>query len=318
MAFIVNILGSGSAKPSTRRHQPAQLVIHGATKMLVDCGEGTQLQLCKQHIGIQTISHIFISHLHGDHFFGLIGLLSTQSLLGKQSPTIVYAHAPLLPILQQQIEVSGQELKFQLDFRPLPESGLLFKHNKFEVHTFPLKHGIPANGFLFAETIGKRKFKPNVVKSLRIPIAKLGAIQAGADFVDANGTLHRNEEITLPPTPPTSYAYCSDTAYYPEIVPHIKNVNVLYHEATFAEERVDIADSRFHSTARQAAMIAQQAGAGKLILGHFSSRYKTYETLLAEAQEVFLNTVLAEEQVFFSTHENESVPDHYLRKNEQN
>jgi len=290
--FTVTILGSNSAIPTTRRNPSAQLVNHNERFYLIDCAEGTQIQLRKFKIKIQRISHIFISHLHGDHFFGLIGLISSMHLLGRTRELHIYGPAQLEEILQVQLKASLTELNYPMIFHPLNPgiNEVIFDESNLAISTIPLDHRIPTCGFLFKEKPGKRKLIREKIKELNIPTEKLLGIKNGDDFVNDAGEEFPNDAITNDPSVPRSYAYCSDTGYNENIIPIIKEADVLYHEATFMNDMVEVARNKFHSTTIDAATIAKKAQVKKLVIGHFSTRYESYEPLLEEARTVFPET----------------------------
>jgi ribonuclease Z len=264
---------------------------------LIDCGEGTQIQLRKYKFSFGKIKHVFISHLHGDHFYGLVGFISTRNLLGLKSDLHIYSHSDLIGLIQPQLNHIKGEMGFKVVFHPLnfkkPE--LVFSDKKCEVYSFPLKHSIPVCGFIFRE----QPVLPNMIKEkiidLQIPIKDIKRIKEGAGFSDSNGNVYTHHELTTPAAAPRSYAFCTDTVPYFPATEIIRNVNLLYHEATFQTDMVEWAAKTMHSTARQAAEIAVKANAGKLIIGHFSNRYKTSVSFLSEAREIFTNTELATE-----------------------
>lgn len=295
MAFELTILGSSSALPTSERYPTAQVLNASGRFFLIDCGEGTQIQIRRQKIAFGKIRHIFISHLHGDHYYGLIGLISTFNLLGIKNDLHIYSPTQLREILQPQLNLLKAGLQFNIIFHPLnfkkPE--LIFEDKVIEVISFPLKHSINCCGFLFREKTKERNIKKEYIQEFNIPIAQIRAIKQGADFETENGKIIPNEQLTTPPPPPVSYAFCSDTAFHPPVVETIKEVSTLYHEATFTEEMKEWAVKTYHSTALDAAKIAKMANAGKLIIGHFSSRYKTTEQFLKEAQSEFKNTETA-------------------------
>lgn len=295
MAFELTILGSSSALPTSERYPTAQVLNASGRFFLIDCGEGTQIQIRRQKIAFGKIRHIFISHLHGDHYYGLIGLISTFNLLGIKNDLHIYSPSQLKEILQPQLNLLKAGLQFNIIFHPLnfkkPE--LIFEDKVIEVISFPLKHSINCCGFLFREKTKERNIKKEYIQEFNIPIAQIRAIKQGADFETENGKIIPNEQLTTPPPPPVSYAFCSDTAFHPPVVETIKEVSTLYHEATFTEEMKEWAVKTYHSTALDAAKIAKMANAGKLIIGHFSSRYKTTEQFLKEAQSEFKNTETA-------------------------
>lgn len=305
MSFHVTILGSSGALPALGRFPSSQLVEIQNHFFLIDCGEGTQIQLRKYDINIHRIRHILISHLHGDHFLGLMGLLFTMHLQKRTSELHLYSHAGLDEIITLQLKHSRSVLAFPVIFHTLePECvQLVFEDDKVTIETIPLVHKIPCLGFLFRE-----KEKPRRIDKSLLPegllIRQLADLKQGNDVVDDEGKiLYRNDALTLPPKRRRSYAYCSDTAYHPPLAGQIREVDLLYHESTFADEDLVKALETKHSTARQAAQVAAQAGVGRLLLGHFSARYKDLELLLHEAAEVFPATMLAVEGETFTIDE---------------
>lgn len=295
MAFELTILGSSSAIPTSERYPTAQVLNMLGRFFLIDCGEGTQIQIRRQKIGFGKITRIFISHLHGDHYYGLIGLISTFNLLGLKKDIHIYSPSQLKDIIQPQLDFLKGDLQFDVIFHPLnfKKPQLIFEDKKVEVISFPLKHSINCCGFLFREKQKEANIKKECIEQYKIPIAQIRAIKQGADFVTTDGETIPNSVLTTPPPRPKSYAFCSDTAFYPPIADVIKGVDLLYHEATFTEELRDWADKTYHSTARDAAGMAKLANAGKLIIGHFSSRYKSIEPFLEEAYTIFPNTEAA-------------------------
>lgn len=294
MTFTLTILGSSSALPTSDRYTSAHVLNVHEHLFLIDCGEGTQVRLRQFKLKFSKINHIFISHLHGDHFFGLSGLISSFNILGRKNPLHIYSFPELEEIIHQSLNSGGQELGFQIIFHTLQCNSLktIYSDKHIEVCSFPLIHRIPTCGFLFKEKPKQRKILKSAIEEYHIPLEKIKEIKEGKGFETTNGTV-KNDMLTCPLTPPSSYAYCSDTLYNPEIVPFIKDVTLLYHEATFLEDYTERAKVTFHSTAIQAAKIAEAAHAGKLILGHFSVRYKDMEDFLKEAKTIFKNTELA-------------------------
>ncbi len=297
MSFELTILGSNSALPTSNRYPTAQVLQVPGRCFLIDCGEGTQIQLRRNKINFSSIQHIFISHLHGDHYFGLIGLISTMNLMGIKGDLHIYAHSELKNLIQAQLDFVRGELTVQPVFHPLnfkiPQ--IIFDSRTVEVVSFPVKHSIPTCGFLFREKQKPANIRKDMIKMYDIPIAKIKEIKDGADFECANGTVVPNAELTTPPGKPSSYAFCTDTAFYPPVADIIRGVEVLYHESTFLEELKELASKTLHSTAREAAEMAILAGAKKLIIGHFSARFKKTERFLEEAKLLFENTEVAEE-----------------------
>ncbi len=306
MVFSVQILGSSAATPTTKRNASAMLINMNYTFYLVDCGEGTQIQLRKYKTKLSKIKHIFISHLHGDHFFGLIGLISTFHLLGRKNELNIYGPAKLKEILEIQLKASQTEIRYQLNFHQTnpntPE--LIFENNDYYINSFPLDHRIETTGFLFGEKQKPKKIKKNFLFTEHVSVENIIKIKKGQDFVAESGELYKNENITETPPPPRTFAYCSDTRYYEPMIEHIRNSDLLYHEATFMEDMKDVAKEKYHSTAHEAATIAQKANAEKLIIGHFSARYRELDGMLEEAERVFTNTQLAQEGELFEIEPN--------------
>lgn len=297
MQLTLHILGTNSALPMKYRNPSAHLLTACERSFLIDCGEGTQMQLQKFDLKSSKIEKIFISHLHGDHYFGLIGLISSFHLYRRKSPLQIYAPPLLKEIIELQLNASHTKLLFDLVFIEIQNNfaGIIFEDNQFLIKTFPLKHRIQTQAFLFIQKQGLRKLKPEFVEIHNILHHQFNSIKNGDDFIDSQGNVFKNEEITVDPNPPKSYAYCSDTIYDESIIEYVQNVDVIYHEATFAEDNALFASEKFHSTAKQAAKIATLADAKKLVIGHFSTRYSNVEILLNEAKEIFPNTVLAKE-----------------------
>ena len=295
--FNVIILGNGSAVPTSFQNPTSQLVTYGKKRFLIDCGEGTQMQMIKFKIGHSNINHIFISHLHGDHFFGLIGLLNTFHLYGRKTMLNIYAPRELKKVIDIQLEASNSILNYTLFFHFLEEieNRPLYEDNHISVEHFPLKHRIPTYGFVFREKIGQRKLMKSFVEEYSPSVEKMHAVKEGLDYELEDGRIIPNEEITIDPLLPRSYAFCSDTGYSEDILSFIKNVDLLYHESTFDNSQENLAAEKFHSTAAQAATIAKKAGVSKLLLGHYSARFKDNRHLLKEARAVFSNTELSVE-----------------------
>ncbi|MCC5930118.1 MAG: ribonuclease Z [Cyclobacteriaceae bacterium] len=296
MSFSVKILGNSSAVPAHGRNLSAQYVLIHNQGILIDCGEGTQKRLLSENIPFNKIRHILISHLHGDHFYGLPGLLATMSLFHRPLPLHIYAHAPLRELLDSIQQTSQTHLSFEIIFHNLGDlEEVLIDHKKFSVTSFPLKHRLPCCGFKIME-----KSKPHrIVKEKLhqdISLADIGFFLKGEDAVDEMGNLrYAAAEYTLPPKRSRSYAYCSDTAFDPDICQYIGSADLLYHESTFAEEHKSLCIATGHSTATEAAEIAKMSGVEKLLLGHFSIRYSDLQPLLKEAIDIFPETELSEE-----------------------
>ena len=264
---------------------------------MIDCGEGAQLQMRKFGARMSKLDSIFISHMHGDHVFGLPGLISTFSLLGRTTELTIYAHQELEEFINPVLDLFCKHISYNVRLVLLKRKGynLIYENKSIYIYSFPLKHRIASTGFLFKEKEKMRHIKREMIDFYKIPIREINSIKGGADFTTLHGEVIPNERLTTPANPSRSYAYCSDTAYDESIVPHIKEVDVLYHEATFSESEIERAKKTGHSTGKQAAQIAKMAEVGKLIIGHFSSRYKDLNPLLEEAKAVFPNTELAYE-----------------------
>tara|TARA_B110000914_G_C15478004_1_gene454138 strand:+ start:149 stop:1063 length:915 start_codon:yes stop_codon:yes gene_type:complete len=302
LSFSVTILGSNSAVPAHKRYPTAQLLKHKQNKFLIDCGEGTQFQMIKYHIKRARLDNIFISHLHGDHYLGLVGLISTLMLNGRTEDLHIYAPAYLEKIIDVSLKSNRDKIwTFQIIFHALTfdESYKIFENDDLEIFTIPLDHKIECNGFLFKEKLGDRKIIAEKIKELEIPYVEINKIQKGADFVNEKGEIFTNDSLTLDPNEPRSYAYCSDTQYNESVLPIIEGVDLLYHESTFMHDLVEIASERFHSTSIQAATIAKKAEVRKLAIGHFSARYSDLNDMLLEAQTIFKKTDLAIEGTVF-------------------
>lgn len=300
MRFELTTLGTGAALPARGRYPSAQLLNANERLYLIDCGEGTQERLRQAEVNFSRIERIVISHLHGDHYLGLMGLVSTMHLLGRTSALHVHGPAELKEIVHVQLRASGTYLRYPLQFHAVApvSGGAVFEDDRVVVTALALKHRIPTTGYRFTERQAPRNLRLD--KLAVVPHYLRNAVKAGEDLVLADGTRIPNAELTHPPAAPRSYAYCSDTAFAPELVPFLAGVDLLYHEATFTELLAARAKETFHSTARQAATIAKEAGVGRLLLGHFSSRYKNNDDLLAEARAVFPRTELSEEGRSFS------------------
>ena len=295
--FEVQILGCGSALPTTLHMPSSQLVEMNGKLFMIDCGEGTQLQMRKFGARMSKLHSIFISHLHGDHVFGLPGLISTLGLLGRTADLTIYAHKEMEFLLRPILNFFCRHLSFTVNIIALPKDGfnLVYENKSMSVSSFPLKHRIASSGFLFKEKEKQRHIKREMIDFYNIPIREINNIKNGEDFVTPDGEVIENSRLTSAPEHARSYAYCSDTAYEESIVPYIQGVDVLYHEATFAESEIIRAEKTAHSTARQAAEIAKKAEVKRLVIGHFSSRYIELNQLLQEAKAVFPSTKLAVE-----------------------
>lgn len=297
--FELTILGSSSATPAFKRHLSAQLISHNERLFLIDCGEGTQFQMMRYKTRIQRLDAIFISHLHGDHFFGLPGLLCSLSNHERTRPLKIICPEGLPEVLFQLLKASDTRLKYELEFHLLKSksSEIVFENSSLSVSSIPLKHRVYCNGYLFQEKPKARKFLMSKAKADLIPVQYFHLLKQGNTIVLDNQREYHSSDYLGEAPKSFSYAYCSDTRYFSELADSIKGVDLLYHEATFLEELKHKAESTFHSTAKEAGMLAREAQAGKLIIGHFSARYLDLQPLLAEAQQEFPNTHLAEEGV---------------------
>ena len=295
--FEIHILGCGSALPTTRHNASSQVIKIGNKQFMFDCGEGTQLQLRRNHIHFSFINHIFISHLHGDHCFGLIGLISTFGLLGRTAPLHIYADPMLEKILRPQLDFYCKDIKYPLFFHGIDAKrhSVIYEDNTITVETLPLNHRMPCCGFLFKEKPKRRHLIGDVANFYNIPIYQRQSIKDGADFITAEGIVIPNAKLTKDADPSRSYAYCSDTRPCPEICEYLQEVDMLYHEATFAESEKERAKVTHHSTAREAAEIALKGGVKRLVIGHYSSRYDDEIQLLKEACGIFPDSVCANE-----------------------
>jgi ribonuclease Z len=297
--FAVTILGNNSALPAYDRHPTAQIITVDEHLFLVDCGEGTQSQMSKYKIRRSKISHIFISHLHGDHYFGLIGLITSMGLLGRIQELNVYAPPQLKELIDLQLKFADTQLPFPFHFNCLAEEGVIMKDGKVEVSCFKVSHRIDCWGFSFRQIRPLRKINPEKAKANGVPSAFFDKLKWGADYMTKEGTLIKNESVTDALPKGKSYAYSADTIYDERIIGKVLGVDLLYHEATYLKDLEERATKRFHSTSAQAATIAQKAGVKKLLIGHFSSKYETLEGFEQEAREVFPNTDLALEGVTY-------------------
>ena len=297
----LTILGCYSATPRTNTNPTAQVLEIRNHLFLIDCGEGTQVQLRRLKIKFSRIRHVFISHLHGDHFFGLVGLISTFRLLGREADLNIYGPKGIKKAITLQLKLGKSWTNYSLLFHELKSnrSQLIFEDEKITVHTIPLDHRIYTNGFLFKEKIGERKLNIDAVRKANVDMSYYQKIKQGSDVLNKKGDLIPNDELTFDPDPAKSYAFCSDTVYFKGYIEQIKKVTVLYHESTFLEEHEYLCQRTKHSTATHAATIAKEAEVSKLILGHYSTRYKSIEYFKEEAQQVFDNVVLADDGKIF-------------------
>ena len=295
--FRVHILGCGSALP-TLRHFPSSQIVEVREKLfMVDCGEGAQMQLRRCHVRFTKVGHVFISHMHGDHCFGLIGMISTFGLLGRTATLHIHANELLGDMIKRQMDLFCHDLGYEVEFHPIDATRreVIYEDRSLTVETIPLVHRLPTCGFLFREKPLLPHIRREKIDFYGIPISQIQNIKNGADWIMEDGTAIPNSQLVTPADEPRSYAYCSDTRYMPELHLQLKGVTTLYHESTYGEDNLQMAQKYNHSTARQAAVVARDAEVSQLILGHYSSRYEDENILLEEAREVFENVRLANE-----------------------
>lgn len=302
MDFELNILGCGSAKPTTR-HQPTSQILNVRGKLfMIDCGEGVQTQMQKMGLSMMNIGHIFISHNHGDHVFGLPGLIGTMDLLGRTSELHVHGPLQVGDFIDYLLKTFYTDIGYNVIFHPVDvhQHALVYEDRSITVHSIPLQHRLPTSGYLFREKPGLPHIRREMIDAFNIPISQINNIKAGASWTTEDGTIIPHERLTTPANPPRSYAYCSDTVYLPHLKDILNGVTLLYHEATYMHERAPRAEQTRHSTALQAAMQARDAKVEQLCIGHFSASLKDENALLREAQSVFPNTILANEGLVVS------------------
>lgn len=299
--FKVHILGCGSALPTTR-HNPSMQVLECRGKLyMIDCGEGAQQAMRRSGLSFAKLGHIFISHAHGDHCFGLIGMISTFGLLGRTARLHVYGPEALQHMLQRQVEFFCRDLGYEVEYHPVDTTRqeVVFEDHSLTVETIPLEHRMPCAGYLFRERPSLPHIRRDMLDCYEIPVSQIQNIKLGHDYTLPDGTVVPNEKLVTPADPPRSYAYCSDTRFMPQLAEMVKGVTTLYHESTYASDNLEMAKKYYHSTAAQAATVARQAQVGKLLLGHFSSRYNDENILLKEAQKEFENSFLTNEKCVF-------------------
>ncbi len=301
MSFYLTILGSSSGLPTSKRNSAAHVLNVHEHYFLIDCGEGTQIQLNRFNIRLGKINHIFISHLHGDHIFGLFGLISTFNLLNRENDLHIYAHPEITHTIKYYKDHFGNKLQYNIVIHPLKTARptLIYENKHITVETIPLKHRIPTVGFLFKEKEKPKNIRKEQIEKYNISIKEIVKIKQGADYITKDGTTIKNEKLTLPPFKLRSYAYCSDTVYSEKYVQYISGVRLLYHETTFLDKDKKLAKLTYHSTALQAATIAKKACVEKLLIGHFSARYKDVSALVKEAKKIFENTFAVEDGDIF-------------------
>jgi ribonuclease Z len=299
--FKIHILGCGSALPTLHHNASSQIVEIREKLFMIDCGEGTQMQLRKSKIRFTKISAVFISHLHGDHCFGLIGMISTFGMLGRTATLHVYAPADFGPILQQQIDFFCSGLEFKVEFHPVDtsKSQVIYEDRSLTIETIPLEHRIACCGFIFREKPLKPHIRRDMLDFLQIPVSQINNIKAGADWTTESGQVIPNSRLVIPADPARSYAYCSDTRYIPTLHQLLCGIDTIYHESTYTSDYEDRARLYYHSTSKQAASVARDAGAKQLLLGHYSARYIDESKILAEAKAIFPNSKLTDEGKIF-------------------
>ena len=299
--FKIHILGCGSALPTLHHYASAQVVEMRGKQFMIDCGEGTQMQLRRSRIRFTKLSAVFITHLHGDHCFGLIGMISTFGLLGRTAKLDVYAPKELEHMLQEQMRMFCHNFDYEVAFHAVDtcKQQVVYEDRSLMVESIPLEHRMPCCGYLFKEKATLPHIRRDMIDFYQIPVSQINNIKAGSDWITAEGETVPNSKLVEAADQPRSYAYCSDTRYISTLHERIRGVTALYHESTYGEDNLLMAEKYYHSTARQAALVARDAGAGKLLLGHYSSRYEDENVLLNEAKQVFENSFLCDEQMVF-------------------
>lgn len=299
--FKIHILGCGSALPTLKHNASSQLIEMRGKCFMVDCGEGAQMQFRRSHIHFSKLNAIFISHMHGDHCFGLMGLLSTLGMLGRTSKLRIYAPKDYEPLFKQQVEFFMQTMEYEMEMIPIDteKQQVVYEDHSLTVETVPLQHRVPCCGFIFREKPTLPHIRRDMIDYYGIPVSQINNIKNGADWTNEDGDVIPNARLVQPADSPRSYAYCSDTRFMPALKEQVKGVTVLYHESTYTSEQEDRAKIYYHSTARQAATIAAGAGVGTLLLGHYSARYNDEQVLLEEAKAVFPNSILTQEGMVF-------------------
>ena len=300
--FKIHILGCGSALPTLKHNASSQLIEVRGKCFMVDCGEGAQMQFRRSHIHFSKLNAIFISHMHGDHCFGLMGLLSTLGMLGRTSKLRIYAPKEYESLFRQQVEFFMQTMEYEMEMIPVDteKQQIIYEDHSLTVETVPLQHRVPCCGFIFREKPTLPHIRRDMIDYYGIPVSQINNIKNGADWTNEDGDVIPNARLVQPADPPRSYAYCSDTRFMPGLKEKVKGVTVLYHESTYTSDQEDRAKIYYHSTARQAATIAAGAGVGTLLLGHYSARYNDEQVLLHEAKAVFENSILTQEGMVFN------------------
>ena len=300
--FKIHILGCGSALPTLKHNASSQLIEMRGKCFMVDCGEGAQMQFRRSHIHFSKLNAIFISHMHGDHCFGLMGLLSTLGMLGRTSKLRIYAPKEYATLFRQQVDFFMQTMEYEMEMIPVDteKQQIIYEDHSLTVETVPLQHRVPCCGFIFREKPTLPHIRRDMIDYYGIPVSQINNIKNGADWTNEDGDMIPNARLVQPADPPRSYAYCSDTRFVPGLKEKVKGVTVLYHESTYTSDQEDRAKIYYHSTARQAATIAAGAGVGTLLLGHYSARYNDEQVLLQEAKAVFENSILSQEGMVFN------------------
>ena len=299
--FKIHILGCGSALPTLKHNASSQLIEMRGKCFMVDCGEGAQMQFRRSHIHFSKLNAIFISHMHGDHCFGLMGLLSTLGMLGRTSKLRIYAPKEYATLFRQQVEFFMQTMEYEMEMIPVDteKQQVIYEDHSLTVETVPLQHRVPCCGFIFREKPTLPHIRRDMIDYYGIPVSQINNIKNGADWTNEDGDMIPNTRLVQPADSPRSYAYCSDTRFVPGLKEKVKGVTVLYHESTYTSDQEDRAKIYYHSTARQAATIAAGAGVGTLLLGHYSARYNDEQVLLEEAKAVFDHSILSQEGMVF-------------------
>lgn len=299
--FKIHILGCGSALPTLKHNASSQLIEMRGKCFMVDCGEGAQMQFRRSHIHFSKLNAIFISHMHGDHCFGLMGLLSTLGMLGRTSKLRIYAPKDYELLFKQQVEFFMQTMEYEMEMIPIDteKQQVIYEDHSLTVETVPLQHRVPCCGFIFREKPTLPHIRRDMIDYYGIPVSQINNIKNGADWTNEDGDVIPNARLVQPADSPRSYAYCSDTRFMPALKEQVKGVTVLYHESTYTSEQEDRAKIYYHSTARQAATVAAGTGVGTLLLGHYSARYNDEQVLLEEAKAVFPNSILTQEGMVF-------------------
>lgn len=300
--FKIHILGCGSALPTLKHNASSQLIEMRGKCFMVDCGEGAQMQFRRSHIHFSKLNAIFISHMHGDHCFGLMGLLSTLGMLGRTSKLRIYAPKEYATLFRQQVDFFMQTMEYEMEMIPVDteKQQIIYEDHSLTVETVPLQHRVPCCGFIFREKPTLPHIRRDMIDYYGIPVSQINNIKNGADWTNEDGDMIPNARLVQPADPPRSYAYCSDTRFVPGLKEKVKGVTVLYHESTYTSDQEDRAKIYYHSTARQAATIAAGAGVGTLLLGHYSARYNDEQVLLEEAKAVFDHSILSQEGMVFN------------------